>query len=221
MATVSVTPTQEMPAAASCSAMLALALGELAELQFRLGDWTRAYASTIESLRRARANGSERGVAADLSRMALIEAGRGWATSCRKHAGEALGLRPDEPDGAAEALTREALGILALGQGDAHAAIESFEWLAEHGGQHPRASMSAPAWALDLATLLGQTVGSSAESPLAFERARADLYRGERQPAAGRRSDVGRRLQAALRTFQALGADPWAARARLALEAVA
>jgi tetratricopeptide (TPR) repeat protein len=237
MATVSVTPTAETPAVAPCSATLALALGELAELQFRLGNWTGAYASTLEALRRAGAKGPERGVATGLSRMALIEAGRGRATACREHAREALRLLPDEPGRAVEALTREALGILALGLGDAHAAAESFEWLAEHGPQHPRVSVSAPAWALDLAdayvlrgdrhaaealaTLLDQAPCSSAHSPLAFERARADLYRGERLRAAGRRGDVRRPLHAALRTFEALGADPWAARARRALGAVA
>jgi tetratricopeptide (TPR) repeat protein len=228
MATISVTQAETAPTAAPCSAMLAQALGELAELQFRLGDWTGAYASTLEALRRARAERADRGVATGLARLALIDAGRGWTLSCRQHVRQALYIR--QTDRAVEALTREALGILALGRGEADAAIESFRWLADFGAHHPRWSVSAPAWALDLTDayrLRGgggdcpageeqdeQPLGASAHAPLAFERARADLYRAERGAQT-------RELKAALRTFQTIGADPWATRARRALGAVA
>ena len=52
-----------------------------------------------------------------------------------------------------------------------------------------------------------------------FERARAQLCFGERLRRARRRADARPHLQAALRTFDQLGAEPWAARARSELGA--
>jgi hypothetical protein len=223
--------------------MLAHALAELAELQFRLGDWTGAYASTAEALRRARSDGSERGAAAGLARLALIDAGRGRAEDCRRHTDEALRLCGRGERGVVGAIACEALGLLELGLGRADAAIERLEWVAHLGHEHPRANASAPAWALDLAdahlmrsdpagarralaslvpgshseeleALFDRAVACSARAPLAFERARAALYGGERR---GREA----RLHASLEAFRALGADPWSRRARRALGAAA
>ena len=52
-----------------------------------------------------------------------------------------------------------------------------------------------------------------------FERARTELCLGERLRRAGRRSDARVPLRAALATFDALGAAPWADRASAELEA--
>lgn len=245
MATVCVTPRDEHAGGAPCSAMLAQALAELAELQFRLGDWAGAYASTVESLRRA-------GSTAGLSRLALIDAGRGRAAECRRHASEAVQLSAQGEAGAVEALTREALGLLELGSGRTDAAIERLEWVAHLGAEHPRAGTSAAAWALDLADayllrgdtaaarralvrlerrsvracgreelegLFDRALARSAQAPLAFERGRASLYGGERLQAAWRPREANERLRAALHTFRSLGADPWARRACRALAA--
>jgi tetratricopeptide (TPR) repeat protein len=248
MPTVCIPPQAKPPEGAPCSAMLAQALAELAELQFRLGDWTGAYASTVEGLRRARTDGSERGAATGLARLALIDAGCGRAEDCRRHAREAVRLGGES--GVVQATACEALGLLELGQGRADAAIERLEWVAHRGEEHPRANASAPAWALDLAdayltrgdpagargalarivsasgrdeleALFDRALACSARAPLAFERARATLYRGERRHA-GRRNREGRdRLRASLEAFRALGADPWSRRARRALESAA
>jgi class 3 adenylate cyclase len=50
-------------------------------------------------------------------------------------------------------------------------------------------------------------------TPDAFERARTQLYFGERLRRSRRRLDARAQLHAALRTFDALGAAPWAERA--------
>jgi tetratricopeptide (TPR) repeat protein len=246
MPTVCTPPQVTPPESAPCSAMLAQALAELAELQFRLGDWTGAYASTAEALRRARSDGSRRGVATGLARLALIDAGRGRADDCRRHADEAVRLSGRGESGVVEAMACEALGLLELGLGRAGAAIERLEWVAGLGGEHSRANASAPAWALDLAdaylmrgdpagarralarvvsgsgdleALFDRALACSARAPLAFERARATLYRGERRHAGRRNRDGRDRLRASLETFRALGADPWSRRARRALGA--
>jgi len=53
----------------------------------------------------------------------------------------------------------------------------------------------------------------------AFERARTELCLGERRRRAGRRTDAREPLRAALATFDALGAAPWAERASAELKA--
>jgi tetratricopeptide (TPR) repeat protein len=248
MATVCIPPQVKHPESPPCTAMLAGALAELAELQFRLGDWTGAYASTVEALRRARSDGSECLAATGLARLALIDAGRGRAEDCRRHADEAVRLNRRGASGVVEAMACEALGLLELGLGRADAAIERLERLAQLRAEHPRAIGSAPAWALDLAdaylmrddpagargalarlvsasgrdeldALFDRALACSASAPLAFERARATLYRGERRHAGRRNCDGRDRLRASLEAFRALGADPWSHRARWALEA--
>jgi tetratricopeptide (TPR) repeat protein len=250
MPTVCIPPQVKPPESAPCSAMLAQALAELSELQFRLGDWAGAYASTVEALRRARSDGSERGSATGLARLALIDAGRGRAEDCRRHAHEAVRLSRRGDGGVVQATACEALGLLELGLGRADAAIERLEWVAHRGEEHPRANASAPAWALDLAdaylmrgdpdgargalarlvsasgrdeleALFDRALACSARAPLAFERARATLYRGERRHAARRNREGHDRLRASLEAFRALGADPWSRRACEALEAAA
>jgi ATP/maltotriose-dependent transcriptional regulator MalT len=52
-----------------------------------------------------------------------------------------------------------------------------------------------------------------------FERARTMLVLGERRRRARRRADAREALEAALETFERIGADPWAARARTELRA--
>ncbi|MGH3030712.1 MAG: helix-turn-helix transcriptional regulator, partial [Gaiellaceae bacterium] len=56
-------------------------------------------------------------------------------------------------------------------------------------------------------------------TPMPFERARTELCLGERRRRAGRRVDARKPLRSALSTFEALGAAPWAERARAELRA--
>jgi len=64
-----------------------------------------------------------------------------------------------------------------------------------------------------------QTFALHDQTPSAFERARTHLCYGERLRRAGRRVDARRELRAAAAAFGALGAVPWAERARGELEA--
>ena len=59
----------------------------------------------------------------------------------------------------------------------------------------------------------------TADEPDAFERARTELCLGERLRRGGRRADAREPLRAALATFDALGAAPWAERASAELKA--
>jgi DNA-binding NarL/FixJ family response regulator len=56
--------------------------------------------------------------------------------------------------------------------------------------------------------------------PRPFERARTELCYGERLRRARRKSDARHHLELALRTFEELGARPWAGRARSELQAL-
>ena len=56
-------------------------------------------------------------------------------------------------------------------------------------------------------------------TPDTFERARTELAYGERLRRARRRGDARSHLRAAFSAFHGLGAEPWAERARLELEA--
>lgn len=55
--------------------------------------------------------------------------------------------------------------------------------------------------------------------PAPFERARTELCYGERLRRSRKRVDSRARLRSALETFDALGAEPWAERARAELHA--
>jgi DNA-binding CsgD family transcriptional regulator len=55
--------------------------------------------------------------------------------------------------------------------------------------------------------------------PTPFEHARTELANGERLRRTGRRRESRERLRGALQTFERLGADPWAERARAELRA--
>jgi tetratricopeptide (TPR) repeat protein len=106
---------------------LSRALGALAELEFRLGDWPAAHDAAREALRGARTGALRAEVLCGLTRLALIEAGMGRERECRAHAGEALRLAAELEDRPMEALAGEALGLLELGLGRLDAAIERLE----------------------------------------------------------------------------------------------
>ena len=68
------------------------AFAELAELEYRLGDWPAAHASALESLRASQTAGLDQEAMASLVRLACIEAGLGRAHDCRIHAAQATDL---------------------------------------------------------------------------------------------------------------------------------
>jgi DNA-binding CsgD family transcriptional regulator len=65
----------------------------------------------------------------------------------------------------------------------------------------------------------GEALAWHARVDMPFERARTELVLGERLRRVRRRADARERLEAALRAFERLGAEPWAQRARTELRA--
>jgi tetratricopeptide (TPR) repeat protein len=162
---------------------LSLALGALAELEFRLGDWASAHEAAVEALRGARRAGLAHEIRCGLTRLAVIEAGMGREQACRSHAGEAMRLSHAAADWPMQALAGEAIGLLELGLGQLDSAIEQLEAVERICQAHPEARDCAVGWAADLADALvrrGDRAGArrllgSAESSAALERARAML----------------------------------------------
>jgi DNA-binding CsgD family transcriptional regulator len=64
-----------------------------------------------------------------------------------------------------------------------------------------------------------QAIELHARTPTPFEQARTELCFGERLRRSRRRTDAREPLRSALETFERLGAEPWAERARIELEA--
>ncbi len=241
---------------------LPVALAELAELEFRLGDWAAAHACALDSLRVAEAAGSSAEAMLSFVRLAGIEAGLGHSHACREHAARAIELSRREQSKAAEAMAGQALGFLELGLGRIDLAVEWLERVAAICLDHPRACAAATTWAYDLteayircgdqagaersvaalAQLASRTrswavvaglersramvagedtferlfegaVAWTAHTRQPFEQARTQLCFGERLLRARRPVEARVRIHAALDTFEALGAQPWARRA--------
>jgi DNA-binding CsgD family transcriptional regulator len=127
------------------------ALAELAELEYRLGDWTAAYASAVEAVRAAQFAGLQRDTMSGLARLALVEAGLGRAAACRAHATQAIELSRRYQSKVDEAVASEAVGFLELGLGRIDAAIHWLEPVEEICNRHPIAWAAAVTWARDLA----------------------------------------------------------------------
>jgi tetratricopeptide (TPR) repeat protein len=130
---------------------LSRALTELAELEYRLGDWSAAYMSAVEALRRAKLAGLDEETMSALIHLALVEAGLGRADACRRHAAEAIELSRRHASKTVEASACEAVGFLELGLGRIDAAIEQLNRVAVICAEHPSAWTRAVTWAQDLA----------------------------------------------------------------------
>ena len=114
------------------------AFAELAELEYRLGDWLAAHASALESLRASQTAGLDQETMASLVRLACIEAGLGRAEDCRRHASEAIDLSRRSTSTAIEAMAGEAVGFLELGLDRVDSAIDHLERVAELSARRPR-----------------------------------------------------------------------------------
>jgi tetratricopeptide (TPR) repeat protein len=242
------------------------AFSELAELEYRLGDWPAAHASALRSLSTARSAGLDQDTMMSLVRLACIEAGLGRSRACRSHAAEAIELSRAHATPVVEALAGEAVGFLELGLGHIDAAIERLERVGELGvrngtpatwatdlaeayvrrgdaraarrtleraggrTQRRAAFVSAPALERTAALvaddgaydrLFRRALAWSATAQQPFELARTELCFGERLQRAQRLPEARARVSAALGHFDALGARPWAVRARRILKALA
>jgi tetratricopeptide (TPR) repeat protein len=244
------------------------ALTELAELEYRLGDWPAAHLTAVEALRAATSAGLDEEVMSALVCLARVEAGVGRAEACRSHAAQAIELSRRHGSLAVEATAGEAVGRLELGLGAIDRAIERLERVALICSEDSSAQQIAVTWAEDLAEACirrGDRVGArravknleqrasrsgscalvaalarslglvateesfenhfqrslawAARAGQPFDEARTVLCYGERLRRAGRRGESRPLLAGALRTFESLGSEPWAARAREELAA--
>ena len=170
-------------AARRAPSSLSPALGALAELEFRLGDWTSAHEAALEAMRSARRSEPDHEIRCALTRLAVIEAAMGRERDCRRHAGAAMHLAARAADWPVQALAGEALGLLELGLGRLDAAVRRLEAVERICRAHPAAGGCAVSWAADLADARvrrGDRAGArrllgSAETTAALERARAML----------------------------------------------
>ena len=148
---------------------LSTALCELAQLEFRLGDWWSAHSCARQALEMARSRGREHEAMHALARLAAIEAGRGDAGECRRHAAEATWLSRalDEPP--VEALAMEALGFLELGLGRPGEAVRCLENVRGLWRTSRQARSLAAEWPLHLADAHVR-LGNRAAAESALER---------------------------------------------------
>ena len=131
-------------------AALPAALALMAWLDFRLGDWTRAFGEVSESLSLATAVGQRTQRAFGLMRLAELEAARGAAGECRAHVQESLEVAKRLGVGSMELMAAPVLGLLAAGCGSAGDTVERLESTGraclERGLEEP---MAVP-WAQEL-----------------------------------------------------------------------
>jgi DNA-binding CsgD family transcriptional regulator len=172
--------TRAIEAARGASALgpLPYALAELAEVQFRTGDWVAAYASATEAVQLAEDIGQEGVLAYSLACLAQIEAAQGREDDCREHARRALELGHTRLAAAVAYATR-ALGLLELGLGRPDIAVSQLETLAERLGEHGLREPGVIQWTPDLVEAYARTGrGDKADQLLtAFEAAARDAER--------------------------------------------
>jgi DNA-binding CsgD family transcriptional regulator len=109
-------------------------------------------------------------------------------------------------------------------QDEARQVLDGYAPLAEAKGQPFALARSTRARALlapddEIGDAFATALSYHAQTPDTFERARTELFFGERLRRARRRVEARRQLRAALRTFERLGAAPWADRALAELRA--
>ena len=102
---------------------------------------------------------------------------------------------------------------------DARAVLGDFSVEAERAGRPSALAMAARCRALlapdsELDARFAKALEASVETIGPFEHGRTELLYGSRLVEAGRSAEATDRLYAALRAFEELGAEPWAARAR-------
>jgi DNA-binding CsgD family transcriptional regulator len=241
---------------------LGYALDQLAKIETRVGDLTRAYALELESVQLTEPLGNEVGLAASLIWLALIEAILG-RHEARGHAERGLEIaqRLHDPWNRVRALG--VIGLDALGQGDPQAAVQALEpavATAVDGGianpnflrldadliealvhvgrdaearQHvvrleSQAEATGSDWARSVAGRCRALVSEATFDEAlkehrpeagAFEEARTRLCYGERLRRDGERRAARAQLRTALESFEWLGAQRWAERARVELRA--
>jgi tetratricopeptide (TPR) repeat protein len=111
---------------AEAPGILNYALDQLAKLETRVANLTRAYALELECLQLTEPLGNDVGLAASLAWLGLVEAMLGRVEG-RAHSERALRIAAPTRDEFNIVRARAALGLDALGRGDAAAAVEWLE----------------------------------------------------------------------------------------------
>jgi DNA-binding CsgD family transcriptional regulator len=115
------------------------------DLQWRTGRWAEAYASMTALRQLGEDAGNVEPITVASAYLSRIEATMGLAEDCRRHATEAI--ERAEPRGlhTLAAWARSALGLLALGRGDADEAVGWFSWI-DQVTQRGRAGEPGALW---------------------------------------------------------------------------
>lgn len=181
-------------------ALLPYGLLSASDLHFRVGRWAAADAAVAEAVELAEQTGQPNDQGYALCVLARIVGERPAADP------EVLQWEPD----LIEAYVRAGRRM------DAEVALREFADAARRSGDAGHLPRPAGATACS-PTATGSRSTSARRwqaTPPPFETARTRLCFGERLRRAGRRVEARENLQAALRTFDRLGAQPWSERAR-------
>jgi DNA-binding CsgD family transcriptional regulator len=117
--------------AAGAVSALPFALSSLADIDFRLGEWERAFAAASESVALARETGQRAELANGLLRLAQIEAGRGREREARSHLDRAWRIARSHGSEALTCMYGWSLGLLELGLGRYADAVRALEQTGE------------------------------------------------------------------------------------------
>ncbi|MFG2292742.1 AAA family ATPase [Streptomyces sp. NPDC048603] len=196
----------------------------LATLAALRGDQDACAAFAEAALQRADGHGIALAAAHAHRALGLLELGLGQAESALAHL-EAASARVGQP--ALAAWPAPDLVEAAVRAGLADRAAEPLARLADWAAvaRHPTATaLLRRCQALtgtdnDAERHFSEALALHDEAQLPFERARTELLYGEWLRRERRRTDARRTLRAALETFEELGTEPWAARARTELQA--
>jgi DNA-binding CsgD family transcriptional regulator len=135
----------------SAPSALPYMLTGLAELDFRMGRWARAYASASEAVELGRETEQPAALSFALAGLARIEAAQGREDDCRLHAREALDLGEGGIGaGSVVVYAAAALGLLELGLGRVEEAIAHLERVRREVTAHGLLLPTVLQWAPDL-----------------------------------------------------------------------
>jgi DNA-binding CsgD family transcriptional regulator len=137
--------------AKSSPSVLPYSLTGLAEVDFRTGGWTRAYANAAEAVALARETEQPAALSFALSGLARIEAAQGRRDDCLLHVTEAFDLSEDGIGARAVGVyAAAAQGLLELGAGRVEEAIAPLMRVADAMREHGLRLPTVVQWAPDL-----------------------------------------------------------------------
>jgi DNA-binding CsgD family transcriptional regulator len=143
--------------ARSAPSVLPYMLTGLAELDFRMGRWARAYANASEAVALGRETEQPAALSFALAGLARIEAAQGRKDECRLHAREALDLGEGGIGaGSVVVYAAAALGLLELGLGRVEEAITHLERVRREVTAHGLLLPTVLQWAPDLIEALAR-----------------------------------------------------------------